>query len=124
MARILVIEDSDPIRSLLRDTLELAGHTVIDARNGHEGLARFQHSTADLVITDMVMPKMEGFEVLQALRRTHPLVKIIAISGAGPDSGAGYLHMATLFGAAKVFVKPFAIAALIAAIDELLPGDV
>jgi CheY-like chemotaxis protein len=38
MARILVIEDSDPIRNLLRDTLELAGHTVIDARNGHEGL--------------------------------------------------------------------------------------
>ena len=124
MARILLIEDYDLIRGLLRETLEVAGHTVIDARNGHEGLVLFQDSTADLVITDMVMPEMEGFEVLRELRRTHPLVKIIAISGAGPDSGADYLHMATLLGAAKVFVKPFPIAALIAAIDELLPSDV
>ena len=123
MARILLIEDNDPIRALLLETLELAGHTVIEARNGHEGLALFQHFTADLVITDMVMPEMEGFEVLQELRSTHPAMKIIAISGAGLDSGAGYLQMAKLLGAAKVLAKPFSVDVLIAAIDELLPGD-
>ena len=122
MPRILLIEDDDSVRAMLRETLEHFGHTVIEARNGTEGLARFPHGNADLVITDMVMPETEGFEVLRALRRTHPRVKIIAISGAGADSGAGYLRMAKLLGASTVLAKPFSADVLLAAINELLPG--
>jgi DNA-binding response OmpR family regulator len=119
MARILLIEDNDPVRTLLRDTLELDGHTVIEARNGKQGLALFQHAGADLVITDIVMPEKDGLEVVAALREKHPSVKIIAISGA--DSG-DYLDSARLTGAAKVLLKPFSSDVLMAAINALLPG--
>ena len=71
MARILLIEDNDPIRTLLRETLEFDGHTVIEARNGKQGLALFQHANADLVITDIVMPEKDGLEVVMELREKH-----------------------------------------------------
>jgi DNA-binding NarL/FixJ family response regulator len=71
------------------------------------------------VITDIVMPEMDGLEVVTALREKHPSVKIIAISGA--DSG-DYLDSARLIGAAKVLRKPFAGDVLMAAINDLLPG--
>jgi DNA-binding response OmpR family regulator len=121
MARILLIEDQDLIRSLLRDTLELAGHTVIEARNGMEGLDLFRQAGADLVITDIVMPHKDGLGVVTALREQVPPVNIIAISGAG-DSAEDYLDLAYRMGAMKVLLKPFTVAGLIAAIDELLPG--
>jgi DNA-binding response OmpR family regulator len=123
MARILLIEDNDPLRTMLAEHLALAGHTVIEAGDGREGLILFRRAGADLVITDMVMPETEGFEVLRELRGTHPPVKIIAMSGDGRESGAAYLQAATLLGAAKVLLKPFPTSALIAAIDELLRGN-
>lgn len=83
MARLLLIEDDEGVRTVLRRMLEQAGHTVIEAHNGKEGLGLFQRASADLVITDIVMPEKEGLEVVKALRDTHPPVKIIAISGAG-----------------------------------------
>ena len=119
MARILLIEDNDLIRSLLRETLELAGHTVIEARNGAEGLDLFRQAGADLVITDIVMPDKDGLAVVMALREQVPPVNIIAISGAG-NSAEDYLDRAYRMGAVKVLLKPFSIAALIAAVDELL----
>jgi DNA-binding response OmpR family regulator len=118
MARILLIDDDDSVRTMLHLTLAHFGHTVIEARNGKEGLELFEHANADLLITDIVMPEKEGLEVLMELRKRHPPVKIIAISGGD------YLHMAKLMGAAKVLAKPFSTDVLIAAIDELLPGDV
>ena len=115
MARILLIDDDDSVRSMLCLTLDHFGHTVIEARNGKEGLALFQHANADLLITDIVMPEKEGLEVLMELRKKNPPVKIIAISGSD------YLHMAKLMGAAKVLAKPFSNEVLIAAINDLLP---
>jgi DNA-binding response OmpR family regulator len=123
MARILLIEDHDLIRSLLRDTLELAGHTVIEARNGVEGLDLFRQAGADLVITDIVMPGKGGIDVVRALREHVPPVNIIAISGAR-GGAEDYLELAYRMGAVKVLLKPFTPAALIAAVDELLlPED-
>jgi DNA-binding response OmpR family regulator len=116
MARILLIDDDDSVRTMLSLTLAHFGHTVIEACNGKEGLELFQHADADLLITDIVMPEKEGLEVLMELRKKRPPVKIIAISGGD------YLHMAKLMGAAKVLAKPFSSDVLIAAIDELLPG--
>ena len=121
MARILLIEDDDSVRTTLSLILEHVGHTVVEAGDGREGLNLFRRAGADLVITDMVMPGTEGVEVLRELRRTHAPVKIIAMSGAA--RGAAYLEMARLLGAAKVLAKPFPTALLLAAVDELLPGD-
>ena len=122
MARILIIDDDDPLRAVLRMALEHHGHTVIEACNGQEGLELFEHADADLVITDIVMPEKEGLSVLMALRKKQPPVKVIAMSGGGRQSAVDYLRMAKMLGAAKVLAKPFSTEALVAAIDELLPG--
>jgi CheY-like chemotaxis protein len=114
MARILLIDDDDTVRTMLRLTLVHFGHTVIEARDGKEGLELFQNTDVDLLITDIVMPEKEGLEVLMELRKRLPPVKIIAISGGD------YLQMAKLMGAAKVLAKPFSSSVLIEAIDELL----
>lgn len=70
MARILLIEDDDGLRAILAEHLTLAGHTVIEAGDGREGLDRFRRAGADLVVTDIVMPETEGLEVLRELRAT------------------------------------------------------
>jgi CheY-like chemotaxis protein len=123
MARILLIDDDHALRTMLRITLTHFGHTVIEARHGREGLALFPGSRADLVITDIVMPEVEGLEVLMTLRTLTPPVKIIAISGGGRVSAGDYLRIAAQLGATKVLAKPFSNEALIAAIEEVLAED-
>ena len=123
MARILLIDDEEPVRTLLRRMLEQFGHTVIEARGGTEGLALFPHAHVELAITDIVMPDKDGLEVLRELRRMDPSVKILAISGADVDRRAARIrNTARLMGAATVLAKPFVADQLRAAIDELLPG--
>jgi DNA-binding response OmpR family regulator len=123
MARILLIEDDNEVRTMLRLTLIHFGHNVIEARNGREGLELFKTVNADLVITDIVMPEKEGLEVLIKLRAKQvPPVKIIAISGGGRQKAADYLRLAKLMGAARVLAKPFSNEVLLAVIDELLPN--
>jgi CheY-like chemotaxis protein len=121
MARILLIEDDESVRTMLRQILIHFGHTVLEARDGKEGMKMFPHARADLVITDIVMPEKEGLEVLMELRREQPPVKIIAMSGGGLGMATDYLHTAKLMGAAKVLTKPFSNEVLMAAINELLP---
>ncbi len=120
MARILLIDDDDLLRSALRLTLIHFGHTVIEARDGKQGLALYEQAGADLLITDIVMPEKEGLEVLMTLRKRQPPVKIIAMSGGGRVSASDYLRIAKHLGAAKVLTKPFSNDAMIAAIDEVL----
>jgi DNA-binding NtrC family response regulator len=121
MARILLIEDDDAVRIMLHTTLAHFGHTVIEARNGKEGLELFKQAKADLVITDIVMPEKEGLEVLMELQiKQLPMVKVIAISGGGRQSAIDNLRAAKFMGAAKVLEKPFSNETLIAVVNELL----
>jgi DNA-binding response OmpR family regulator len=124
MSRILLIDDDDAVRTMLRLTLVEFGHTVIEAHNGIKGLARFPADGVDLVITDIVMPGKEGIEVIMELRLLHPQLKILAISGGGRVGSKDYLSIATFLGAAKVLAKPFSAQELLAAISELLPPAV
>jgi DNA-binding response OmpR family regulator len=103
--------------------LRHAGHIVIEASDGKKGLELFRYINADIVITDMVMPEMEGFEVLTELRSRKPPVKMIAISGGGRQKPTDNLRMAALMGA-KVLSKPFSNAALLAAVNEMLPSPI
>jgi CheY-like chemotaxis protein len=122
MGKILIIDDNDDFRALLHLTLASFGHTVIEARNGNEGLAKFKQARVDLVITDMVMPEKDGLEVLWYLfARQIPPVKAIAITGNDRAIAANNLKMAKFMGAAKVLTKPISTEVLIATINELLP---
>ena len=114
MATILVIDDQKPIRALLRAALEGDGHEVLEASNGRLGLARYREQSADLIITDMLMPEMNGFELMVELTRSFPDVKVIAISG-GLESNGGP-NVAKLLGARQTFQKPFDIRAVLDAV--------
>jgi len=120
MARILLIDDDDDVRTLMRLTLVRLGHDIIEARDGVEGLKIFEPAETDLVITDILMPEKEGIEVMIELKARNPAVKVIAVSGGGRIAATNYLQMAKIVGAAKVLAKPFDSKELAAAINEVL----
>jgi CheY-like chemotaxis protein len=120
MALILVIDDAAMMRHLVRRMLECAEHRVIEAEDGEVGIAVVEMQDPALVITDLIMPKKEGIETIQQIRRLHPNTKIIAMSGhVGPD-GASYLDAARKLGADAILAKPFPRAALLDVVDRLL----
>lgn len=123
MPRILLIDDDTTLRRALRIALEKSGHEVTEAADGREGLAAFALQRADLVVTDIIMPEMEGVETIRGLRKASLGVPIIAISGGGRGSAEDYLYYAKIFGANKVFEKPFDIDTLRAAVATLLGLD-
>ena len=118
MATILVIDDHQPIRSLLSRALEGAGHEVLEASNGRLGLELYQKRFLDLIITDIVMPEMDGLEMMLELNRNLLNVKVIAMSGGLESEGA--LHVAKMLGARQTFQKPLDIETVLGAVrDEL-----
>jgi DNA-binding response OmpR family regulator len=119
MARILIIDDDDLLRGVISKALGYAGHEVVQAGDGQQGVDLFHATTFDLVITDLVMPVQEGVETILRLRRVQPTLPIIAISG-GVTNSKLYLEMAGKIGARRVMAKPFTPQELIAVIDEVL----
>jgi two-component system, chemotaxis family, chemotaxis protein CheY len=119
MADILIIDDDRQMRRLLTRILNGAGHTVREAEGGRDGIAEFQRQPAALVISDIVMPDVEGIETILTLRREQADIPIIAISGGGDPI---YLHVAGKLGAAATLEKPFTPAQLLALVDGLLAG--
>jgi len=81
MARILVIDDDADMRTLLEDTLRSAGHEIVLAADGREGVQQYRTQPADLVITDLYMPIQQGLETIVQLRKEYPAVRIIAMCG-------------------------------------------
>jgi CheY-like chemotaxis protein len=120
LAIILVVDDDDAFRSMLRRTLQRAGYDVVEATDGKAALEALSGAMVDLVITDIVMPNMEGIETIRALRRSYPQLKIIAMSGGGRLKPEGYLDVAKLFGAFRVLRKPFESEELLASVEEAL----
>jgi len=118
MANILIIDDDHQIRALLRKSLEKAGYGVIEARNGKEGLRLFRQTPPALVITDLLMPDQDGLEVIMAVRRDAPTVRIIAFSGGA--EGFDCLEPAQLLGAHRTMRKPISMAELLQAVQEEL----
>jgi DNA-binding response OmpR family regulator len=120
MRKILIIDDDEQMRNLLCRAMEYAGFEVEAAADGRKGLRFFEESSYDLVITDLIMPEQEGMETITFLRKNHPDVKIIAISGGGRIGPETYLPAALELGADLAFAKPFPIDDLINAVKKLL----
>ncbi len=124
MTRILVIDDEDQIRLVLRKSLEHDGYQVMDAPNGNEGLKLCQEEPFDLVITDILMPEKDGIETIGEIRRYFPETRIIAISGGGQRLKANdVLHTAGILGAQCTLFKPFESEELLSAVSDLLGSD-
>jgi DNA-binding response OmpR family regulator len=121
MARILIIDDDDQVRKMLRLTLNAAGFDVVEAQDGNVAMKFFrQDSLVDLVITDLIMPDKEGIETIIELRRDFPQVPIIAISGGGRIDPDDYLILAKKLGAKITLEKPFSRKDIIDAVNELI----
>ena len=119
--RALVIEDDPELRRILKMSLEAADIETLTAADGKRGLALMQDTRFDVVVTDILMPTMDGLEVVQAVRAAHKGVKIIAISGGGRrQPGAQVLGIAEIFGADATLFKPFTRQELLATIKAVV----
>ncbi len=120
MAGILIVEDDNDLREMLKVSLMRRKYTVLEARNGKEAIIKFKPALVNLVITDIIMPDEDGLKVIMKFREMKPSLKIIAISGGGKAGPANYLSMARALGADEIFPKPFSVNTLLTKIDEIL----
>jgi two-component system, chemotaxis family, chemotaxis protein CheY len=113
----LIIDDDPGVRDALGRTLERAGFSVSFAPDGATGLQACRDRPADLIITDIIMPRMNGVETIKAIRELFPAARILAISGGGnfgrvsyqPEAitTSAYLAAAAKAGADAMLTKPF-----------------
>ena len=115
MATILLIDDQESIRLIFKAVLERAGYRVLTAEHGKDGLRFLEQERVDLVLLDIVMPEMDGFELIPRLRKNRPSSKIIAMTG---DSN--YLNMAKHLGVNDALQKPFSVQQLLTAVSSHL----
>ena len=123
MAEILIIDDEPGVLKLLRKILEGAGHSVTAAPDGEVALEHFEGQPADLIITDIFMPGMDGIEFLVNLRKTAPDARVLAMSGGGILSRDQALSDASLLGADHILHKPFSPDDVLEAVDQMLQTD-
>ena len=114
--RVLVVDDDPSLRNLLAQTLEGAGFQTFTAEDGREARRRIEAQQIDLVITDLAMPGEEGMELIRALRKEQPDVKIVVMSGA---FGTDVLKVARALGAHASLVKPLSREMILQSIDQL-----
>ena len=111
MSRILVVDDDNAVRLSIKLMLEMEGHEIVLARDGRSGLAAFATGRFDVVICDIFMPDMDGFETIQAFHQRHPDTPVIAMSGftfhGGQAPAPDFLNLSTKLGAACSLRKPF-----------------
>jgi DNA-binding response OmpR family regulator len=117
MARILVVEDDPKILKLLSSDLELEGYSVFTAKDGEEGLERARKQKPDLMILDVMMPKMNGYDVCRSLRKDGSDVPIILLTAKGQESEK---VVGLDLGADDYVTKPFGGMELMARVKALL----
>lgn len=105
MANILIVDDSRTSRKILREILESAGHTIIgESIDGEAGYLNYKELKPDLVTLDITMPKLDGIEALQLIRKFDDNAKVIMITAAGQKEK---MMQAVKYGAAEFITKPY-----------------
>jgi DNA-binding response OmpR family regulator len=118
--RVLLIDDDAALLSLMAMAFTAAGYATKTAENGLKGLGMVDSYKPDLVVTDIVMPEMEGIGAILQIRRKSNPPKIIAISGAGPGGRRDYLSWARHLGADETLAKPFRTSRLVSLAADLI----
>lgn len=119
MWEILVVDDDGIYRTMMVRVLARAGFSVSGVRSGREALDHLKHGTPSVVVTDILMPDMDGLELIREIRRTGRGIGIVAISGGG-DPIFDFLPAASIFGADVTMRKPFELSTLVTAVQSLL----
>ncbi len=120
MARVLVIDDQEPIRRIVRRALEHDGHEVFDASDGEMGMQMLARHSADVVISDIFMPGQDGILTLRQIREQYPAVKVIVISGGDSTGLLDLRRDAELLGAVQTLPKPFTAREIADAVKSVL----
>lgn len=123
MANVLVVDDEPLIRDELRKLLEGIGLSVSIAANGREAVKLLDRAPLELVVTDILLPDLDGIEIIREIRSREAQSKIIAISGGGAGDYTNYLRWAQMLGADRVFEKPINAVDLLHAVLSLLRGE-
>ena len=121
MHKVLLIDDDKMVRESLAIVLEAEGYSVAMAGDGRIGLQQAQSFVPDLVLTDIIMPNMEGIEFIVELRRTNGTLPIIAMSGGGRTGNIDFLRCAQRLGATCVLHKPIEVDELLRILKASLP---
>ena len=117
--RVLVVDEEESLRLTIIRSLEGDGHQVVMAQNGKEALRSLARQDFDLIITGIVMPEMDGIELLRALRRRQAKPRVIVIAGDQVGS-VSYLSIARILGADATLSKPVLPSALKKEIERVM----
>lgn len=124
MASILVVDDDELVARTIQNHLEASAHLVVVAHNGGKGLAELKARPFDLVISDILMPQVDGIEFIREIRRRGYEIPILAITGGGAHQSQNinldYLALSKKFGATAILRKPFTRSDLMAKVDGCL----
>ena len=117
MSKIMVVDDSEFMRKVLRNILEAGGHKVIEARSADDAFERYTHEGADVITMDIVMPDKDGIDAVRRLKQVNDRVKIIMISALG--------HQKTVMrsleaGAVDFIIKPFTADDVLESVNAVL----
>jgi CheY-like chemotaxis protein len=120
LSHLLVVDDDEQFRGFVVAMLRKRGFTVTEASNGRRALRLLETERFDVIITDIVMPDMEGLEAIRHFRVAAPETKIVAMSGGG-SGDVDYLHFAAEFGAVATLNKPFTPTEIVDIVSRLIP---
>lgn len=120
MANILLVEDDLAMLETLSLAMRSKGHNVVTAHNGEQGVASIAGNHFDLVVTDILMPHVDGLGMIDEMKRVAPNTKVLAISGEGIAVNFSFLDAAKRHGAMETLQKPFPISAFYSALDKCL----
>jgi CheY-like chemotaxis protein len=120
MGHILLVDDDDILRRALLTMLRHWGHFVTEAENGRVACKILQCAAVDVVLTDIVMPELDGVEIIIEVTHKYPGTRVIAMSGQSEHLHLDLMRVARGLGAKHVLAKPFTNAQLRAAIDASL----
>ncbi len=116
-SKILVVDDEDALRTVLSIGLTSEGYNVSTASDGDEAISGLQKETFDLVVLDIKMPRMNGFEVLKFVKEKHPETKVVMLAGF---ADFGNVIDVKKLGAEDFVAKPFDLANLLTTIERVL----
>ena len=108
MHTILIVDDDEPVRKMLCHMLKQDDYKLLTAENGEQAQSIIDSNNIDLIITDIVMPKIHGLDLIMLLHKVRPTLPVIAISGGSGITGRfDYLEIARIVGANNILRKPF-----------------
>lgn len=123
MAKILLVEDNDDVREAINDVLMMAGHEVTQTYDGSDAEPFIIHDEFDVMVTDIMMPNKNGFDLINDAREKKPAMKIVAISGGGNHVTSKCTTSLANLSVDASLVKPFTPEDILSTVDQIIRAE-